>query len=204
MQTNFENLPIRFFIKNFQRYFDEFAIFGGYPRVALEIDYEKKISYLTDIYNSYVRKDVKDLLRIDNITAFNRLIKILALQISSLVNNSELAINLQISRITLERYLFLLENTFIIKLLPPYFSNKRKKIVKMSKLLFLDNGLRNVAIQNFDSLEYRVDKDHLIENMVFSNLRKNAPTLEEIHFWHTKQEMKSISFLKRMNLLPSR
>lgn len=55
-----------------------------------------------------------------------------------------------------------------------------------SKLFFLDNGLRNVAIQNFDSLEYRVDKDHLIENMVFSNLRKNAPTLEEIHFWRTK------------------
>lgn len=139
-----------------------------------------------DIFNSYVRKDIKDLMRIDNIAAFNKLIKILALQISNLVNNSELAVNLQLSRITLERYLFLLENTFIIKLVQPYFSNKRKEIVKMPKLFFLDTGLRNVAMNNFDPPEVRVDKGQLIENVIFSTLFKNTPLLETIHFWRTK------------------
>jgi hypothetical protein len=56
------------------RYFNEYLIFGGYPRIVIEAEHDKKVSYLMDIYNSYVKKDIKDIMRIDNITAFNNLL----------------------------------------------------------------------------------------------------------------------------------
>ena len=76
--------------------------------------------------------------------AFNRLIQVLSLQAGSLVNLNELSRDLGIARETLERYLFLLENTFIIKMVPPFYSNKRKEIIKMPKIFFDDTGLRYV------------------------------------------------------------
>ena len=161
-------------------------IYGGYPRIALEKDHSKKGAYLQDIYNSYVRKDIKDIIRIDNVSAFNRLIQVMALQIGNLANLHELSRDLGIARETLERYLFLLENTFIIKLFPPFYTNKRKEIVKMPKIFFDDTGLRNLAINNFAGPETRPDKGKLTENAVFSQLTKNLTYQEELFFWRTQ------------------
>ena len=108
------DLPARFFMDDLARHFNEYLIYGGYPGAVLEADYAAKAVYLTDIYNSYVKKDIKDIMRIDNITGFNSLLKALALQTGNLVNLNELSTTVKIARNTLERYLFLLENTFII------------------------------------------------------------------------------------------
>ena len=183
--TEIQDLPTRFFIKDLARYFNEYLVFGGYPRVALEKGNEKKITYLMDVYHSYVKKDIKDLMRVDNITAFNNLLKVLALQIGNLVNVTELCNAVKIARETLERYLFLLENTFIVKMAIPFSRNPRKEISKMAKLYFMDTGLRNTIIKNWNNLEERVDAGALVENGVFSNLLKNLSPLEEIHFWRT-------------------
>ncbi len=180
-----EEIPARFFTAELARYFTEYIIFGGYPRVAMERDYDKKTAYLIDIYNSYVKKDIKDIMRVDNIMAFNNLIKALALQTGSLINLSELCSAVKIARETLERYLFLLENTFIIKTVTPFSSNPRKELSKMSKVYFVDTGLRNIAIKNLNSLSERVDTGALIENGVFGNILKNLTALEELHFWRT-------------------
>jgi predicted AAA+ superfamily ATPase len=193
--TEIQDLPARFFIKDLTRYYNEYLIFGGYPRVALETGNEKKITYLMDIYQSYVKKDIKDLMRVDNITAFNNLLKVLALQIGNLVNLTELCNTVKIARETLERYLFLLENTFIVKMVTPFSRNPRKEISKMAKLYFMDTGLRNTIIKNWNNLEERVDAGALVENGAFSNLLKNLSPLEEIHFWRTlsKNEVDFIS-----------
>lgn len=180
-----EDLPAKFFVEDLSRAFKEYLVFGGYPRVALEKEIEKKISYLTDIYNSYVKKDIKDIMRVDNVTAFNNLLKGLALQIGSLVNMTEICSMVKISRETLDRYLFLLENTFIIRMLPPFSRNPRKEISKMAKLYFVDTGLRNIIIRNLNHLEDRTDAGVLVENGVFTNMLKNLSDLEEIHFWRT-------------------
>ncbi|MDZ7261601.1 MAG: DUF4143 domain-containing protein, partial [candidate division KSB1 bacterium] len=71
-----------------------------------------------------------------------------------------------------------------------------------SKLFFLDTGMRNVAVNNFDPLEARVDKGRLIENYVFSNLYKNAPLLETIHFWRTKAGNEVDFILEQNTLIP--
>ena len=177
---------LKFYFRELTDLYEEYVIYGGYPRITLEKDHSKKEAYLQDIYNSYVRKDIKDIIRIDNVSAFNRLIQILALQIGNLVNLNELSRDLGIARETLERYLFLLENTFIIKLFPPFYTNKRKEIVKMPKIFFDDTGLRNLAINNFAGPETRPDKGQLTENAVFSQLTKNLTYQEELFFWRTQ------------------
>lgn len=183
--ADIENIPARFFNADMARYFNEYVVFGGYPRVAREAEYDRKAVYLNDIYNSYVKKDIKNIMRVDNITAFNNLIKALSLQVGNLINLSELCTTVKIARETLERYLFLLENTFIIKTVTPFSSNPRKEISKMSKVYFVDTGLRNMVLKNFSSLESRVDTGALIESTVCGNILKNLKLLEEMHFWRT-------------------
>jgi hypothetical protein len=185
LQTTVDDLPARFFARHLETHFYDYLSFGAYPGVVLEPEQERKIAYLMDIYNSYVRKDIKDLMRVDNVAAFNNLIKVLALQIGNLVNITELCTAVKIARETLERYLFLLENTFIIKMVSPFSSNPRKEISKMSKVYFMDTGLRNMVIRNFSQLEERVDAGVLVENGVFCNLLKNLAPLQDLHFWRT-------------------
>ena len=180
-----EDLSAKYFSKDLTRHFNEYLLYGGYPRIVLEINYEKKVRYLTDLYTSYVKKDIKDIMRVDNLNAFNQLIRILSLQISGLVNIAELCNAVKIARETLERYLFLLENTFIIKTLSPFSSNPRKEISKMHKVFFMDTGLRNVIIKNFQKLDERPDAGALVENGVGVNILKNLSLLEELYFWRT-------------------
>jgi predicted AAA+ superfamily ATPase len=179
------DLPSRFFMDDLARHFNEYLIYGGYPGAVLEADYTAKAVYLTDIYNSYVKKDIKDIMRIDNIRGFNNLLKALALQTGNLVNLNELSTTVKIARNTLERYLFLLENTFIIKMVSPYSRNPRKEISKMQKVFFIDTGLRNIILRNTAHPDDRPDSGALAENGVFSNIIKNTSVLQEIHFWRT-------------------
>lgn len=183
--SGINDIPARFFAEKLARYFNEYIIFGGYPKIAMEQEHSKKLIYLSDIYNSYIKKDIKDIMRVENITAFNNLLKALAFQVGSLVNITELCNTVKVARETLERYLFLLENTFIIKTVTPFSSNPRKEISKMSKVYFIDTGLRNIVIKNLSDLNERADAGALIENGVCSNMLKNLAILEEIHFWRT-------------------
>lgn len=185
IEKDIKDSSVRFFAGQLTRHFKEYVIFGGYPQVVIESQYEKKTAYLMDIYNSYVKKDIKDIMRVDNVTAFNNLLKALALQIGSLVNITELCNTVKIARETIERYLFLLENTFIIKNVTPFSGNPRKEISKMSKIYFVDTGLRNIAIGNLNEIDGRVDAGALVENAVCCNIQKNLAPLEEIHFWRT-------------------
>ena len=179
-------LPARFLAADCFRYYQEFLVWGGYPRIALEPDEQRKAAYLAELYNAYVRKDIKDLARIDNVNGFNNLIAALAHQAGGLANISELSNVTRLARDTVEHYLFLLENTFIIKGALPFSRNPRKEISKMRKYYFLDNGLRNMAIRSLAALDSRTDAGELAENAVFTELTKRSPLLEEIGFWRTQ------------------
>jgi hypothetical protein len=165
---------------------EEFLLFGGYPKIALTQGVEEKVKEIEEIYNSYVQKDIKAFLKIGNVYAFNRLVKILAVQIANLANFSQIGSPLKIARETLERYMFVLENTFIVKNLPPFFTNKKKEITKMHKIFFYDTGLRNFAIKDFKDLEFRLDKGALVENGVLAELIKATTVLQDLHFWRTQ------------------
>ncbi len=164
----------------------EYAVFGGYPAVTLLKGYAEKKKYLDDIYTSYVRKDINAIFSLENITAFNKVLKILALNIGNLVNIQEISKEIGLARQTVEKYFSILENTYICKFIQPYFTNKRKEIIKMPKVYFYDMGLRNRIINDFRKPDERVDAGALMENAVFKNLLKRTENKENIKFWRMK------------------
>lgn len=165
-------------------------VWGGYPKAVLEQDVASRQRYIEDIYTSYVRKDIKDIARLDNVAGFNRLVKLLALQIGCLANFSELCLSARIARETLDRYLFLLENTFVIRLLQPHFTNQRKEIVKMPKVYFVDTGLRNAVAAGFQALDTRSDSGGLVENAVLAQWMRtssfHAVSVESPKYWRSQ------------------
>jgi len=171
--------------KQIRANYEEYVIYGGYPAVVREKEEEKKLQILRDIYESYVRKDINQLFTVENVTAFNNLVRLMALQIGNLVNLHEVTTSLSISRPTVEKYLFVLENTFILKLISPFFANKRKELVKMPKVYFHDTGMRNQVIRNFQELSMRTDAGALIENSVFRSIN-NRLFNQELKFWRMK------------------
>lgn len=160
--------------------FKEYIIFGGYPKVVLEkeIAYKKKI--IQQIIDTYVRKDIAELARIKDIRKFNNFIKILASQSGSLLNIQELSKTLGLSRETIEKYIFILVNTYIIRLVYPYSKNVKVELSKMPKLYFEDTGLLNIlSSYNFPAKI----SGSLFENGIYTILRKK---FENINYWRTK------------------
>jgi len=164
-------------------YFDEYTLYGGYPRVVLA-DMEEKELVLQDIAYSYLKKDLYDSdVRQPNI--FYKLMKILASQVGGLVNANELANTLGTSRPSIDHYLHVMEKGFHISLLRPFFKNARKELTKMPKVYFKDVGLRNFFSRNFDPITLRPDKGALFENVVFRSFLERFDD-DKIKFWRTQ------------------
>lgn len=166
-------------------YFREYLIYGGYPRVVLA-PMEEKADILREIAYSYIKKDVYEAnVRQDEI--FYKLLKILAAQIGNLVNASELALTLGVSKTTIDHYLYVMRKSFHLYLISPFYKNIRKELTKMPKVYFADSGLKNFFTDNFKSLETREDKGALLENAVFRQLLERYEE-DNIKFWRTIQK----------------
>jgi len=170
---------------------EEYLLFGGHPKITELRSRELKIEELKDIYSSYIKKDIKDIGKIENTGAYNNLIQVLSSQAGNMVNIKELSNTLNINQITLNKYIFLLENTFVIYLLKPFFQNKRKEISKMPKLYFEDLGIRNMIVNDFRKTNLKNDIGAIAENFVFNELNKKLAIEDELYFWRTisKQEV---------------
>lgn len=166
-------------------YFREYMIFGGYPRVVLS-PLEGKEDVLREIAFSYIKKDVFEA-NIKHEDLFYKLFRILASQVGNLANSSELAATLGISKTAVDRYLYVMQKSFHISLIKPFYKNIRKELTKMPKVYFHDLGLRNFFAGNFDGLETREDKGALLENVVFRQLFE-VYDIERINFWRVTQK----------------
>lgn len=190
-----------FLHKRFVDIFEQFAIWGGYPRVALTEGRDDKVLILKEIYESYVQKDIKDFIKIESVPKFNSLVKFLSVQSGGLLNLQEISKEVGIARDTLENYLFILEQTFVIKRIQPYFTNRQKEITKMSKLFFRDTGLRNYSIKDLREIDLRQDKGTLLETAVHNEIDKRLHLLDELYFWRTQQKREVDFVLKRQGEL---
>ena len=164
---------------------EDYIRFGGYPKIVLEPSEEKKHAYLGQIISTYVRKDIRDIGNIRNVSAFNKLLELLAAQSGNLLNVLEISNTLKINRETVLEYLILLENTFIIKLISPFYKNVRSEISKNPKIFFLDTGMMHLLwLKEFP----KVILGNSFETFVFSELIKLN---KKINFWRTtnKQEI---------------
>ena len=163
--------------------FEEYLTYGGYPAVVLEKNKDVKVEMLQDLVNSYMRKDILEADLKDELKFFY-MVRLLASQTGELVNQNELANTLKLSVGTIDNYLYLLRKCFHINLLRPKYSNVRKELTKMPKVYFNDLGLRNVLCKQFDRIDNRLDKGQLLENYVYTRLRK-LYTPDNLFFWRT-------------------
>lgn len=163
-------------------YYQEYIIYGGYPRVVLAPLGEKQ-DILQEIAYSYIKKDIYEA-RIRQDEVFYKLFKILASGIGNLVNSSELASTLNVSKTAIDNYLYVMLKSFHICLVKPFFRNVRKELTKMPKVYFYDLGLRNFFVNNFNTYNTREDRGALLENAVFRQL-VGVYNEDEIKFWRT-------------------
>jgi len=189
--------------KKFTRLFEKYLTWGGYPEVVKAPDAKTKRIILKNIYDTYITRDIVELLKIEDVSGFRNLILHLSGAMGSLLNYNSLMSDGKIYFRRLKHYLSILEETFVIKQLAPFYSNRITELKKNPKLYFIDTGLRNYIIKNFNLLKERTDSGNLAENFVFSQLcssdyAESAPGREEIKYWRTIAGAE-VDFILRIN-----
>jgi predicted AAA+ superfamily ATPase len=167
---------------------EQLLIFGAYPEVIMSTSFEEKKNYLFQIRDAYLYKDILELERIRNSRKLLDLLRLIAFQIGHEVSLQELGRQLSMSKNTVERYLDLLEKSFVIINVQGFSRNLRKEITKTSRYYFYDLGIRNAIINNLNLLNSRDDVGQLWENFLFIE-RLKKQTYHQIHannyFWRT-------------------
>jgi predicted AAA+ superfamily ATPase len=163
----------------------DMLIYGSYPEVRFPGKFTS-LDRLQNIASNYLYKDVLSLVDINKPELLEKLLQALALQIGSEVSYSELANLLDVSIPTIERYINLLEKSFIIFKLRSLARNHRTEINKSRKIYFWDLGIRNYLINNFNQLRLRDDVGKLWENFcVLERIKylKYSQILAGSYFW---------------------
>lgn len=165
----------------------QLLVYGSYPGI-IRLDTHSKQIKLAEITSDYLFRDVLAFENIKNSGVLRKLLKALALQTGQLVSTNELSNLLGIARQTIEKYIDLLEKSFVIFHLSPFSSNLRNEIRKSNKYYFYDLGIRNALIGNIIPIDRRNDAGSLWENFCVTERMKwlniHQP-LTNIYFWRT-------------------
>ncbi|MBR3256869.1 ATP-binding protein [Candidatus Saccharibacteria bacterium] len=159
-------------------------LFGSYPAVVESETSEQKKDLLRELTEESLYKDVLNLTGIIKTDYLRKILQALAFQVGSQVNPSELASLVNLDRKTIDKYITLLEESYIIFRLPSFSKNLRNELKFSQKIYFYDNGIRNGLINDFRPLSLRSDSGQLFENYIASELKKKFPK-DELYFWRT-------------------
>jgi predicted AAA+ superfamily ATPase len=174
-------------------------IFGSYPEVLTNPGREKE--FLSLLASSYLYKDIFKFGNIRKPSELEKIVQLLAWQIGSEVNVSEVAKSAGTTSETVERYIDILEKAYIVFRLPAFARNVRNEIKKNRKIFFYDNGIRNAVIGNYNFLSNRNDIGALWENYLVSERMKfNSYNgfYGQTYFWRTKQQQE-IDYLEEFD-----
>ena len=164
-------------------------VYGYYPEVVCNPGEEKAV--LKELSDSYLYKDILSLEGISKPDKLIKLLKALALQIGSQVSYSEIAGLVGLDSKTVEKYIDILEKSFIIFRLPSFSRNLRNELKTSRKIFFRDLGIRNAVIGNLAQIENRTDTGALWENFVIAERLKLTAynnSYAQSYFWRTKQQ----------------
>jgi predicted AAA+ superfamily ATPase len=164
-------------------------IYGFYPEVLNYKGKEKKV--LKNLASSYLYRDILSFSEIRKPEILDNLLLALALQVGSEVNYNELAGTIGVNKITIQKYIDILEKGYLVFRLNSFSRNLRNEIKRNRKIYFYDNGIRNIIIGNFNPLRLRTDVGALWENFLISERRKQniyKETFARMYFWRTKQQ----------------
>jgi len=168
-----------------QALFEEFVLYGGFPAVVQAGSKSEKLERLKSLTDIFEFKGVNILFNVARFDAFRSFFRMMAGCAGELLNINAVSKTLRIGRDTVQRYLAVLENSFMAHTLPPFHNGNSKELTKKKKFYFGDTGMRNLAIGNFSELRYRPDKEQLFENAIYCQLIKNLDLEDRLFFWRT-------------------
>lgn len=167
---------------------EQYLIYGLYPEIVLSTDAENKKRILSELIGSYFLKDILVLDKIKSSQTLIDILRALAFQIGNEVSYAEIARLVGRDIKTVQRYIDVLEKTFVIKKISAYSTNLRNEISKKNKFYFYDLGIRNAIINQFNDIIERNDVGGLWENFAFMELYKKSLAenkYENFYFWRT-------------------
>ena len=184
-----------------QQQYEQFLLYGQYPEILTVDNREEKISRLMELSNAYLLKDILSLERIKGADPLLKLLKLLAFQVGQLVSLSELAAQCHLDVKTVGRYIHLLEQSFVIVKLGGYSGNLRKEVASKNKYYFVDVGVRNAVISQFNDINTRNDVGALWENFVIMERIKKT-TYQNFYgnryYWRT-YDQKEIDYIEEID-----
>jgi predicted AAA+ superfamily ATPase len=172
-----------------ERSLEQRLIYGSYPEIIN--DPQSAEEHLKLLADSYLYKDLFTLEDVKKPLLFEKIVKALALQIGSEVNFSELAQLVKADQKTVDKYISLLEKSFVVFSLPAFAGNVRNEIKKNKKIYFYDTGIVNAITRNFNPLANRNDVGALFENYMIAERMKflHQNQIESAcFFWRTTQQ----------------
>lgn len=175
-------------LNNYYKLLEEFMVFWWYPEVVLEKDIKEKQKILASIFDLFIKKDLWEYLKLEKIKIANDILKYIAVNNWNKIKYEEIAKIANISVHIIKNYIEILKELFIFIELKPYFTNKNLELVKIPKIYFIDNWVRNYFIKNFIELEFRQDKWALFEWFFIQELLKKWLEIETIKYWNDKNK----------------
>ncbi|NGX28892.1 MAG: hypothetical protein K940chlam1_01080 [Candidatus Anoxychlamydiales bacterium] len=178
--------------------FHKMLLFGGFPPVQLFQNTDDVKRWIGSYLKTIMQRDVRNIANIATVHEFPRLFKLLATRSSMLLNKSEISRSLGLVNMTLKRYLHILETLFFIYLLPAWFINHGKRIIKSPKLHICDTAILG---QLLEVDENRFFKDpsllgHFLESFVFSELVKQKSWSKcKIELFHFRDRDHEVDFV---------
>ena len=165
---------------------DDWMLRGGYP--ALHTGPAQPADWFASYVMTYLERDVRHITRVQDLSVFQRFLRLCAGRTGQLLNLSALAVETGINQSTARAWLSVLEASYIVHLLPPYFVNFGKRLVKSPKLYFLDTGLAAwlLGLRDTSQLALHPMRGALFENLIVSEALKarlNAGQSPQLYFW---------------------
>lgn len=181
---------------------EKYAVYGGYPAVVLSKTKQEKETVLENILEKYLLRDVQSLLKLATEDELLRLSKFLASQAGNIIKYEELSNVSKLSYRDILKHLNILEKTFIINLVKPFFTNKRTELTKNPKNYFVDLGLRNYLLTDFRLIANRNDAGAMMENYAY-NMLDSLNLTPNLKYWRTKSKAE-VDFIieKEQNIYP--
>ncbi len=162
----------------------EYLMFGSYPEVVLNNNIQIKKTIIEGLALSYIKKDIYEA-NIKESEKYFHILRILAGQTGQLVNANQISNTVNLSIKTVEDYLRIMQKSYHLALIKPFFRNLKKELTKMPKVYFYDLGLRNYLLNNFGPIGDRSDNGQILENAIFLKFL-NRYKASEINFWRTQ------------------
>ena len=167
---------------------EAYLLYGGLPGLLHLDQKEEKIRLLAEIYATYIQKDIKSLIKEENIRSFNMLLSLIATYQGSLISVNKIANEVGLTARTIEKYLEILEQTFIVYSVSSYSRNMANELKKSRKIYLYDLGIRNAILKNFSAISERADIGAMVETFVVLQIIPLLRPNMELKFWRDKAQ----------------